>query len=236
MNTFWETALLAPLVAFGKDVLVLLPNVLAMLIILTVGWISAWLLGAGMERLLRVIGLDRLSNRMGTSAALLRFGVKTDPSALIGQITYWTVLGFSLIAALGALNLAPVNRFAQSLLSYIPYLLTALMILMAGYLLSNFVGRAVLIGAVNAGLRPARAVAGFSRWGVQLVAIAMALEQMGIAQHIVVVGFGVTLGAVALAAAIALGLGAQDLAKEFLERRLSPKVPDKTQPDDLRHL
>ena len=68
-----------------------------------------------------------------------------------------------------------------------------------------------------------------------MIAGAMALEQLGIARTIVVVGFGITLGGVVLAAAIALGLGAKDLAKQFLERRLSPPQGDRGL-DDLRHL
>jgi hypothetical protein len=145
------------------------------------------------------------------------------------------VLAFAVISGLTVLNVEPINQFAHSLLAYIPYLLTAAMILIAGYLLSNFVGQAVLITAVNAGLPPARTVAALSRWGVQLVAVAMALEQLGIAQNIVVVGFGITLGGVVLAGAIAFGLGAKDLAKTFLEQRLSERSRTEA-PDDLRHL
>lgn len=63
----------------------------------------------------------------------------------------------------------------------------------------------------------------------------MALEQLGIARNIVVVGFGITLGSGALAVAIAFGLGAKDLAQEFLERMLSDKPRDRVS-DDLRHL
>ena len=122
------------------------------------------------------------------------------------------VLAFAVISGLTVLNVDPINQFAHSLLAYIPYLLTAAMILIAGYLLSNFVGQAVLITAVNAGLPPARTVAALSRWGIQLVAAAMALEQLGIAQNIVVVGFGITLGGVILAGAIGFGLGAKELA------------------------
>jgi hypothetical protein len=235
MRDFWETALLAPLAGLGAGVLELLPNVLAMLIILSLGWVLAWGTGILIERLLRIIGLDRLSNRLGATTALLRGGVKADPSYLIGRAAYWLVLAFAVISAMTALNLQPINQFAHSMLAYIPYLLTAAMIVISGYLLSNFVGQAVLITAVNAGLPPARTVAALSRWGVQLVAAAMALEQLGIAQNIVVVGFGITLGGMVLAAAIAFGLGAKDLAKSFLEQRLSER--GRTQvPDDLRHL
>lgn len=106
---------------------------------------------------------------------------------------------------------------------------------MAGYLLSNFVSQAILITAVNASLPPARVVATGSRWGVQSLAMAMAIEQFGIAEKIVVVGFGITLGSVVLAAAIAFGLGTKDLAKEFLERRLSDNQRDRP-PDALRQV
>ena len=235
MKEFWEKALLAPLETLSRNVLAVLPNVLAISIILLVGLVAAWSIGHVVERLLRVIGLDLLSNRLGVSAALARGGVKTDPSHLVGRTAYWLVVAFAIMAGLGALNLQPLNQFAQSFLAYLPRLFTAALILVVGYLLSNFVSQAVLIAAVNAGIPPARIVAACSRWGVQLVAVAMALEQLGIAQNIVTEGFGIVLGGVVLAGAIAFGLGAKDLAKEFLERRLGNKPRDRA-PDDLRHL
>lgn len=235
MKEFWEKALLGPLETLSRNVLAVLPNVLAMSIILLVGLVAAWSIGHVVERLLRVIGLDHLTNRLGVNAALARGGVKADPSHIVGRAAYWLVVVFTAMAALGALNLQPINQFAQSFLAYIPHLFTAALILVAGYLLSNFVSQAVLIAAVNAGLPPARLVATCSRWGVQLVAVAMALEELGIARNIVAEGFGIVAGGVVLAMAIAFGLGAKDLAKEFLERRLGNKPQDRA-PDDLRHL
>lgn len=235
MERFWETALLGPLETLGGQVLAFLPNLLAMAIILIAGLAAAAGARYVIERLLRVIGLDHLSMRLGVSDALARGGVKSDPSRLVGQAAYWLVLLFAAVAGISALNLQPVNQLAQSFLAYIPRLFTALLILVVGYLLSNFVSQAVLIAAVNAGLPPARLVALCTRWGVQLAAAAMALEQLGIAEHIVVVGFGVVLGGVVLAAAIAFGLGARDLARDFLERRLGGS-PRERGADDLRHL
>src|SRR5207244_5796401 len=97
------------------------------------------------------------------------------------------------VAALSALDLEPIKDFAHSFLAYIPHLLMATLILVAGFLLSNFVSQAVLIAAVNAGLPPARGVAVASRWGIQLIAVAMALEQVVIAGNTVAIGFGITL-------------------------------------------
>lgn len=220
MNDFISQALMAPLELLGRHALSVLPNIFAMGILLLGGLFAAWALGATVERLLRIVGFDHLCNRFGMTAGLLRAGIKTDPSHLIGNSLYWLVFLLACVAALSALNLTPINQFAQSLLAYVPHLITAGVILLAGYVCSNFASQAVLIAAVNAGLPPARLIATCSRWGIQLLAAAMALEQLGIAEHIVVVGFGITWGGLVLAAAIAFGLGATDLAKDFLERRV----------------
>ena len=234
MHELIEQALLAPLQLLGQHMLAVLPNVFAMGVLILGGLLAAWLSGMLLERFLRVIGLDHLSNRLGTTAVLLRAGIKTDPSRLIGQMLYWSVALFSFIAGLSALNLAPINQFAQSMLAYVPHLITAGVILLAGYVCSNFASQAILIAAVNAGLPPARLIANCSRWGLQLLAGAMALEQLGIAEHIVVVGFGITWGGLVLASAIAFGLGAKDLAKDFLERRMIGRSRT-SETDDLRH-
>jgi len=235
MKDFFDKALLAPLEHLGGQVLAVLPNVLAMAIIVGVGVAAAWALGHAVERLLRVMRLDELCNRLGINAALARGGVKADPSKIVGRTAYWMVVAFAVIAGLGALNLQPINRFAQSFLAYIPHVLTGGVILVAGYLLSNFISQGVLIAAVNAGLPPARLIANMSRWGVQLFALAMALEELGIAQSVVIVGFGITFGGVVFATCLAFGLGAKDLAKDYLERTLSSRPRDRA-PDDIRHL
>ena len=234
MHELIEQALLAPLQLLGQHMLAVLPNVFAMGVLILGGLLAAWLSGLLLERFLRVIGLDHLSSRLGTTAVLLRAGIKTDPSRLIGQMLYWSVALFSFIAGLSALNLAPINQFAQSMLAYVPHLITAGVILLAGYVCSNFASQAILIAAVNAGLPPARLIANCSRWGLQLLAGAMALEQLGITEHIVVVGFGITWGGLVLASAIAFGLGATDLAKDFLERRMIGRSRT-SETDDLRH-
>ena len=235
MMDFIQTALLAPLEQLGVQIVAVLPNILASIIIVGVGFVGAWGLGHLVERVLRVVRLDQLCDRLGVNSALGRGGVKADPSYLVGRAAYWAVVLFAVIAGLGALNLQPINHFAQSLLAYIPHVLIAGIILVAGYLLSNFVSQGVLIAAVNAGLPPARLIANLSRWGVQLFALAMALEELGIAASVVVVGFGITFGGVVFATCLAFGLGAKDIAKDYLERTLSTRGRDQS-PDDLHHL
>lgn len=235
MKEFWDTAFMQPIATIGTRILFFLPDVLAAIVIVVFGWSLAWVLGRGVERGLTLLGVDRLTKRLGINAAMTRAGLKPDPCHLAGRALYWGLLVFTIFAALSALDVAPVNQFAATFLSYLPHVLTASIILMAGMFLSNFAARATLIAAVNSNFPAATTAAALARWGVLLVALAMGLEQLGIAQNIVAVGFGITLGSIALAAAIAFGLGAKDLAKEFLERNLSDKPPDRVS-EDLKHL
>jgi hypothetical protein len=234
MKEFLQAALLEPLATVGTRIVQFLPNLAAAFIILAIGWPLALVLGLGVERGLRMLGVDRLADRVGLNAVLTRSGFKPDSCHLAGRTVYWGLLVLTVIASLGALDLAPINQLAAQFLGYLPHLMTALVILVGGIFLSNFVARATLIAAVNANFRPATTVAGLTRWGVLLVALAMALEQLGIARNIVVVGFGITFGGVVLALALAFGLGATNLAKDYLERQFG-KNGGRSK-DDLTHL
>lgn len=235
MKEFWDTVLPEQLTIMGTRIVHFLPNLLAAVVILGIGWPLAWALGRGVERLLRMVDVDHFAEQLGVNAFLTRGGLKPDPSYLAGRMLYGGLLVLTAVASFGALDIALFNQLATSFLLYIPHLVTATIIVALGIFLSNFVARATLIAAVNANFPAATTAAGLARWGVLLAALAMALEQLGIARNIVVVGFGVTLGGVVLAAAIAFGLGAKDLAQEFLERMLSDK-PRARVSDDLRHL
>jgi len=234
MASQWIETLLEPVTVLGQQTLAIVPNVLAMSLLLLVGVGIAWFASHAVERFLRVIGLDRVSDRLGLTSALLRGGVKSAPSHLIGRTIHWWILFFAAIASLEALRIDSLSQLAHATIAYIPHLVIATLIGITGYLISNFVAQGVLIAAVNAGLPPARLIASAARWTIQLLSIAMALEQLGIAEHIVAVGFGITWGGIVLAAALAFGLGGKDLAKSFLERRLAAPSHGPS-PDDVHH-
>ena len=234
MTSQWIETLLEPVTILGRQTLAILPNLLAMSLLLLVGLGTAWVAGHAVERFLRVIGLDRASDRLGLTSTLLRGGIKSDPSHLIGRMVYWLIVIFASIASLEALHVESISKLTHAAVAYIPHILIATVIGVAGYLISNFVAQGVLIAAVNAGLPPARLIATGTRWTIQLLSIAMALEQLGIAEHIVAVGFGITWGGIVLATALAFGLGGRDLAKTFLERHLRPPANERAT-DDIHH-
>jgi hypothetical protein len=222
---FWNTAILEPLRQFaGLALAFLLNNFLAMLIVLLGGVVAASLVRVALSVLLRIAQFDRFCERRGVTAALRATGVERSPSRAAARLGYWLVMFVFLMLSLVALQIAPVNDLVSRFFVFLPQVLAALLILLLGYLAAAFLERATLLTAVNAGVTRARALATAVQVLVLLFTVAVALEQVGIGRNIVLATFTVAFGAVGLAAALAFGHAARDLAKTVLERQLtSPK-------------
>jgi small-conductance mechanosensitive channel len=118
---------------------------------------------------------------------------------------------------------------------YLPHLLASLLVLIGGALVSRFLGRSVLIAAVNAQMPSARLLSGLTRFFVMALTVVAALDELGISRTTIIVTFAILLGGVVTAAAIAIGLGARDLARDLLRSQFRPKVRPEAE-DPLRHL
>jgi Mechanosensitive ion channel, conserved TM helix len=221
-GNFWDSAFLEPLRHFVDQALsFLLHNLLAMLVVLLVGVLAAYAVRLLLTLVLRVLGFDRFGERHGVTATLQTAGIALSPTVVVARVAFWLVMVVFLILSLAALNIAPMTDLVSRLFIFLPQLLAALVILVLGYVVSVFLQRAALLAAVNAGLPRARALAGAVQMLVLLFTAAMALEQVGIGRNIVLAAFSVAFGSVGLAAALAFGYAARDLARSVLERHLA---------------
>lgn len=219
---------------FGERALAFLPNFLAMLILILAGWAIAALVRSLLGRALRALRFDRWCEEMGITQVLRRAEIRHAPSHLLTRALFWLVLLIFLVVGLHSLEIALVNRALAAIFGYIPRILAALLILLGGFLLANFLARAVLLAAVNAHLASARLLAGGVRVLIVAIALAMALEQLALAAHIVIAAFSIFFGGVTLALAIAFGLAGRDLARDVLRRQFAPQREET--PDELSHL
>jgi hypothetical protein len=139
------------------------------------------------------------------------------------------MLVLGLLVSLTALNATIPSRLALSVFEYLPHLLAALMILVVGAIAARFLARSVLIGAVNMQIQSARLLSMVVRWVVLIVAVAMALDHLGIGRSVLLLAFAILFGGVVFAAALAVGLGARDVVSQTIERqrREPPPVDDK---------
>ncbi len=219
---FWNDAILGPLHQFASLALAfLLNNLLAMLVVLLLGVVAAYAVRVTLGVLLRLARFDRFCEHRGVTAALRAAGVQRSPAQSAARLGFWLVMFVFLMFSLAALNIAPVNDLVSRFFVFLPQVLAALLILLLGYLAAAFLQRATLLAAVNAGVARARLLATVVQVLVLLFTVAVALEQVGIGRNIVLATFTVAFGAVGLAAALAFGYAARDLAKTVLERQLT---------------
>jgi hypothetical protein len=237
MKDLWDVAIVTPLREFLAHLGAFLPNLLAMVVIIIAGLVAAAVIKLVVFRILRVTRFDQLCTRVGFAQVLTKGGITDPPSMLISRILFWAVILLFLVMGLEALQITTVNRVAVLTISYVPHLLVAVIILVVGFILSNFFGRAALIAAVNAQISQARLLARGVRLAVILFAMAMAFEQLGIATTIIVAAFSITFGGAVLALAIAFGLGGRDAAKAIIDGRLKGSNHEpKTKEDEVSHL
>jgi hypothetical protein len=232
MNSFLERVILEPFDRFIERLLTFLPDIMTAILVLAAGIVLGFLLKSLFLRFFHAIKIDRLSERSGAVEMMKKGGVKEPVSAILARLIGWlTVISF-VILSLRSLNIPAIERILERFILYLPNVFIAGVIVFFGYFLSNFLGRAALIAAVNAGFKLSGLIARFVKLTIFLLAATMALEQLGIGRETIIIAFAVVFGGVVLALSLAFGLGARDIAKDFLEKKISGEEKK----DDINHL
>jgi hypothetical protein len=209
-----------------------IPNLLAMIIIIGAGALVSRLVRAAVLRFLKAVNFDSWSDRMGLTAAMRKADLWRKPAEGVASGIYWFLLIVTIMTGLGALKVQAIDNVVQRFFLYLPRVFTSLMILVLGYIIAGFIGRAVLIAAVNSGYRYARLLAEAVRLLLTVLILAMALEQLQVAPGIVVAAFSIIFGGIVLALAISFGVGGIDSAKRMIDREEESRKQEK----DIEHL
>lgn len=212
----------------------LLPGLAALIVALFLSVILAWIL-AMMTR--RVLGSLRFDERLAQwgFASLADWSPMNSPTRLVSRSIAALVVLVGFLIGIAAFNFEWTYLFVQNIFAYIPNVLAALLVLLVGNVIARFLGRSVLIGAVNLNLQYARLLSVGVKWLVIVLAFAMALEHLRIAPGIVKLAFGILFGGIVFGLALAVGLGSKEFITKSLERDL-PKTPGEPVEDPLRHL
>ena len=190
-----------------------IPALLGASVILLAGYLLAKLIEKVILRILRRLGLNQLLEKGGVMQAVEHSGTHLDPSRVISQLVFWFIMFAVILLAGNALGLESLANVFSELVSYIPSVIAAIVIMIVGIVLGNFVGGLIMASA--GGLHGGPALARVGRIGVIVLAIFMALQELGIATDIVTTAFALLFGAIALAMALSFGLGNRDLAGEI---------------------
>ncbi len=211
---------MAPFLELRSEIMNVLPNIVLMLMILVVGISGGMILRKILMRLLRFIRFNEAAYNSGFTAVLFKANFHQTPSMLLSNIVYGFVLLFTLLLGLTVLNVSVTSTVIGRFFGWIPNVMISSITLVAGYLLSKFTGRSVLLTALNAEVHSARLISFAVQALIMVFAVAVSLEQLGIAKNTIIVAFSILFGGLVLALSIAFGLGGRDLARDFLERQV----------------
>lgn len=220
--------------SFGR----FLPRFLEMLVIVVAGWIIAWILRVLVRSALKLTRFDKLSEHTGATP-LFRGAALPTPTEMLSRFVFWIAwLGFILVG-INALGIVGLEQHVTSFFGFLPRLFAGLFILFFGLLAASFFSRAVLLSGVNADMPSPRLVSWAVRTMIILFVVSMAFEELGIGSRTVIAAFTLTFGALMLGFALAFGLGGQELARKYLEKRFgrdSSDEPRREHEDELSAL
>ena len=211
-----------------------IPALLGALVILVIGWIVARAVGRLVAAVLQKVGFETAAERTGVTGFLSRTGARGwTASSIIGELVKWFIRLIFLEAAAEAVHLTAVSDLLNRLVLFIPNLIVALIVLMVGALIGRLLGGVVRGAAAEARLTSPGLLAGVAQYGVIAFAAIVAVNQVGIAASIVNTLFMAIVGAVALAVALAFGLGGREVAGQICRQwylRSQGSVPRLEQP------
>jgi len=210
----WNAILVQPVQSFFNQLLGFLPNLLAALLILVLGWLIAKVIESVVVRFLKAVWLDRLAEQIQIAGVLAKGGIKRKLSELVGMLVYWLVMLAVLIATLNALQLTVAAQLLEQIVTFLPNVIAAIFILIVGVFAAAFLATTVRTAASNAGIAQASLLGQAVQAIVVIFAAVAALQQLQI--QFVGEAFLIILMAVCFGLALAFGLGCKDLAGRWV--------------------
>jgi hypothetical protein len=211
VNELWNR-----LVIGAQQIGTVLPALLGAAVILLTGYFLARQIQRWADDTLKRIDFNRVAAAGGLDEAVGRTGSRLDPIRATAKLIFWLVMLVVILLATTALGLESINEMFGTMLAFIPTLIAAIVIVILGMVVGEFVRGLILASAGSVAGVPT--LAKIAKGAVILISLFMALQQVGVAAEIVTATFTLILGAVALAVGLAFGLGNRELAGEITRR------------------
>ena len=209
-------ALWAPFTTLWAKLVGFTPKLLAVLIIMVVGYVVSAVLRRVAVAVLRRVGFDEACRRIGARALLDRAGIDSAVSQVIGALVFWLFLLTFLISAAETLGLHNVSLTIDALVRYLPNVIGAMVIAVVGLMVAHFVRDAVRAGTAGLGVEYARGVSGVIHVMLIVIVASLAVGQLRIQTELFNRVVEIVLVASGGALALALGLGTRDIARHLV--------------------
>ena len=222
-------AITTPAVAMLNNILTFVPKIFAAVVVLIIAYFVAQFVKDLITNLLTSIGFNNLFNWLGLSSTppsssssdpnatvLQDGGTNQTPSEIAGLVAFVGIILFAVVSATQIMELQALSLIVNQLIFIAGQVLYGLVVLAIGLYLASLAYNLI----TSSGGSQAKLLGQIARIGIIVLVSAMALQQMGIAPSIVNLAFGLFMGAMAVAIALAFGLGGRDIASSQIQKWL----------------
>ncbi len=213
----------ASLTSFWTQMAAFVPQLLAALVLLFLGWILANIVRSAVGKVLDTLKFDELGKKTGIEAFMRQGNIDLTLSRLIANLVYWIILLVVIVTVANSLGLTTVAELFNKVVFYLPNIIVAVLVLVFGVLVARFINRLVFAYLNNMGVDGALTLSTLAEYSVIIFVVFVALEQLQIGTHLLITAFQIGFGAVGLALALAFGLGGREWAAGIIKRLTEKK-------------
>ncbi|MDD5208289.1 MAG: hypothetical protein PHV36_02805 [Elusimicrobiales bacterium] len=203
------------------------PKLVAAFTFVLFGLFIARVVSSLLEQFLRKIKLDSYTSRVGINEILIRFGLGKSTTQVVSFVVYWALLLVFLVTAANILNLTVISEILKRFVDFLPNLMAAIFIGFGGLLFARFMADIVMNSAISNNLRGGRSLSKIVHFVIVVFTLIAAIEQLGIKMKMIIGGINIMLASLGLAFAIAVGLGAKDIAHDVLRNLFTENKEEK---------
>jgi hypothetical protein len=209
------------LVSIGGGIGQVLPSIIIALVVFILGMLVAGILGRLFTELSHMVKIDALFTKSGLREALKKGGVSMNAGEFIGGFVKWVVLLAFLVTSLEIVGLTQVTLFLTGILSYVPQLISAALIIIATAVAAEFLKKTVVASTHAAGFSGAELSGKLVKATVWVFGAVVALQELGLPTSLFQILITGIIAAISLAFGLAFGLGGRDVAAKMLEKTYS---------------
>ncbi|MCC5664157.1 mechanosensitive ion channel [Nostoc sp. CHAB 5784] len=227
LNALEISAISVPAIAMLQQILNALPAIFTAVAILIVAYFVGRFIADLVTSILTNLGFNNIFTILGLTTPSRRIVVSTEsttppipsrtPSEIAGIVALVGIMLFATVAAVNILNIPALTALVSGIVIIFGRILAGLVIFAIGLFLANLAFNII----TSSGERQAQILGQVARIAIITLVSAMALQQIGVASDIVNLAFGLLLGAIAVAIALAFGLGGRDIAREQVQEWLN---------------
>lgn len=214
----WSEAFQSSLQSLWFSVVAILPKVILAVLLFIVGWLIASLVKQGLREIFRAVKLDKALASTGLDEMLDRAGFRLESGLFIGELVRWFIVILFLQLSLGIVGLGQVDSFLSSLIAYIPNVVIAGIVIMAGSVVANLVGRLAEGSAKATNLSDSKTVGTVARYAIWIFVIFAVVTQLQVLNAVIQPLIYGIVAMMALAGGLAFGLGGRDAAARWIDK------------------